>query len=839
MAAFFVYVIKSSLLLAMLVSLFMLFMSRETFHRLNRWLLLFVVMLSLVLPLVNVGVSTPLQGLFTAIENSFIYDDGQAHGVGVVVDETFDITQLPDSNGDVLPMTDGVPIAETITPIADEKENERPLWQVVLFAVYGIGVVLLVVRQVVMYLQVARIIARSSAVSSGIYGLDNVKLCVHNGKERPFSWLAWVVVSNEDMREDAREILIHEAAHVRAGHSLDIMLADVVIMLQWFNPLAWIMKSTLMDIHEFEADEAVLASGVNARQYQLLIIKKAVGTRLYSIANSFNHSLTKKRITMMCKEKSKKWRCAKALYIVPVAAVAALSFSTVETANATVGETLVKGNEIVANNEKGVIENFVGNDANGVESQFADGLTMGVPDVKAVGICNEVNGADAPKSVNVKNEIVVDDEKVYMVCETAPEFPGGAEAMMKYLSQNIKYPAAAADAGKEGRAAVQFIVKKDGSISDVKIVRSTNDKSLDAEALRVVSSMPKWKPGMQAGKAVNVNFVLPIVFKLQNKETKAPAIELKGGGVAISKADSLNAVIVVNGAIYNGNIGDIDSNTIESITVVKIEALPAEEAAKCKQLGKNGVIYIQRKKSEPSTAIGNEAVFQLCEQQPEFPGGEQEMMKYINRTIKYPSEAREINAQGRFLVNFIVKKDGTICDVKVVKHNASSTYSDISAVAALEKHVENSQASLERSLNQLKELENTIAKLEKQYDVLKKDNTAGVILERRQDELEKARADFENNSKRIDVVRAEIEALKQRVETAKKNVNDVMVVAYKNSSSGYQTAEELAELDAKATQALIDEAVRVVSGMPNWKPGMQGGKPVNATFTLPIIYRLQ
>ena len=125
MGAFIVYIIKSSLLLAMLVSLFMLFMSRETFHRLNRWLLLFVVMLSLVLPLVNVGVSTPLQGLFTAIENSFIYDDGQAHGVGVVVDETFDITQFPASNGDVLPMTDDVPIAETITPVADKKENEE------------------------------------------------------------------------------------------------------------------------------------------------------------------------------------------------------------------------------------------------------------------------------------------------------------------------------------------------------------------------------------------------------------------------------------------------------------------------------------------------------------------------------------------------------------------------------------------------------------------------------------------------------------------------------------------------------------------------------------------
>ena len=142
-------------------------------------------------------------------------------------------------------------------------------------------------------------------------------------------------------------------------------------------------------------------------------------------------------------------------------------------------------------------------------------------------------------------------------------------------------------------------------------------------------------------------------------------------------------------------------------------------------------------------------------------------------------------------------------------------------------------------MNQLKEQENTITELEKQYELLKNDNTAEVILERRRDELEKARADYENNSKRIAVVRSEIEALKQRMESAKKNVSDVVVTAYKNSNEESLTAEKLAELDAKATQALIDEAVRVVTGMPDWKPGMQDGKPVNATFTLPIYFRLQ
>ena len=791
MGALLVYLIKSSLLLAVLVSLFMLFMSRETFHRLNRYLLLMIVAVSLVLPFVNVGVDTPLQGFFDFVENGgektsevFEIPYGDASDANLLFDDVF--SQQRSVLFETLP-------AGELTA-AHEEGSAAPLWQIVVLAIYGLGVLSLLIRLAVVYAQVIRLVVKGKAVAQAGYGLDGISLRVHGGKEKPFSWFRWVVVSEEDLCDGAREILTHEAAHVKAGHSWDIMLVDAVIIMQWFNPLAWIMKNTLKDIHEFEADEAVIASGVNAKQYQLLIIKKAVGARLYSIANSFNHSLTKKRITMMCKEKSNKWRCAKALYIVPVAAIAALSFSTVETANATVSETLPKGNEIVADNEMEMVENYLVNDG---------------------------------------------DEKVYQVCETAPEFPGGAEAMMKFLSQNIKYPAEAMDAGKAGRAIVQFVVRKDGSISDAKIVRSTDDSSLDAEALRVVSSMPKWKPGMQGGKAVNVQFNLPVVFKLQDKEAKATVIALKGGDVAVSKNDSLNAAIVVNGALYDGNIGDIDSNTIESITVVSIDKLPADEVAKCKALGKSGVIYIKLKKSEPSPAIGNEAVFQLCEQQPEFPGGEQEMMKYLRQNIKYPSEAREINAQGRFYVNFIVKKDGTICDVKVIKHNASSKYSDISAIAALEKHVENSQAGLEHSLNQLKEQENTITKLEKQYELLKNDNTAEVILERRRDELQTARADYENNSKRIAVVRSEIEALKQRMESAKKNVSDVVVMAYKNTDDESLTAEKLTELDAKATQALIDEAVRVVTGMPDWKPGMQDGKPVNATFTLPIYFRLQ
>ena len=622
MGAFIVYIIKSSLLLAMFVSLFMLFMSRETFHKLNRYLLLLIVVVSLALPFANLGVSTPLQGVFDFIENGGRVADE------LLVDDFFADSSLPllELSEQPVVMDDAVADVASVSVPVEEQGSAGLSWLSVVFAIYGLGVTLLVVRLLVMYVQLSRIIMRSSKVSAEQYGLRNVKLRLHSGEEKPFSWFGWVVVSNKDMDEGAREILTHEAAHVRAGHSWDILLADAVIIMQWFNPLAWIMKNTLKDIHEFEADEAVIASGVNAKQYQLLIIKKAVGARLYSIANSFNHSLTKKRITMMCKEKSNMWSRAKALYILPVAAIAALSFSTVENANA---EPVGKVNEFVA-----------------------DGTISGVE--------NNTQVVEVDSICEIAQTPANDDpEKVFQVVEVQPEFPGGMKEMMKYLQSNLKYPEAAKAAGAEGKAFVQFVVKADGSISDVQIMRSTGNESLDAEALRVVKAMPKWRPAMNKGEAVNVKFVLPIVYKLPK--------EANGNGVYMSEGNKEKLLVVSGGAVYDGDINDIDPATIESIEIVKLPDLTPELQEKLKQTGKEAVMYINFKKKKSASAVGNEAVFTVCEKMTEFPGGQQEMMKFLSANIKYPIDARNAQLQGRLLVQFVVNKEGDIVDAKIAK----------------------------------------------------------------------------------------------------------------------------------------------------------------------------
>ena len=818
MAAFLIYILKSAFVLALLVSLFMLFMSRETFHKVNRYIMLSIVFIALLLPAVNLGIESPFKGLAAAIENSFADDDPET----VVGEIAIDMSELP-----VLP--DVALELPSLEPVEEKPFN----WLLLAAVAYFAGVAFLVVRQAVMYVQVARIIARSRVVDASLYGCEGISLRVHNGKEKPFSWFRWVVVSADDLGDGAREILIHETAHARAGHSWDIVLADAVIIMQWFNPLAWIMKNSFKDIHEFEADEAVINSGVNAKQYQLLIIKKAVGARLYSIANSFNHSLTKKRITMMCKEKSKKWRCAKALYIVPVAAIAALAFTTVEPANATESEILPKGSEFVANNEKEIAENYL--------QQLPDG-----------------------------------DDKVYQVCENPPTFLGGTHAMYKYLAGNIKYPDEAKAAGKQGRVVVQFVVRKDGSISDVSVVKSAGDASLDKEAVRAVSSMPKWNPGTQGGKPVNVQYTMPVQFKLpsgmvnnekKDTEKKDNRIVIGDGGVIVDTDVKDNALIVVDGRVFNGDLKELESSSIAHIEVIKNSALTAELKEKYNAKDKEGIIFITTSSGSHAGIVGNpapvvngkkedapftvdfnveerttdggEEIYQVCEIAPEYPGGLAELMRWLCMNAKYPKAARDINGQGKVFVRFVVMSDGSISNAEVVKSDFSSDYSEVSLAEQTAKEIEHYKFSIERIENDCKELEQHIDKWKKESEVLKKGGTPENILNRRREELEKAQKLLEDERAKIVIMKRTLAQKEELLANSKNELDKIMVTAFKNEKGHALSTDELIALRAAAEKALKDEAVRVVSAMPKWNPGTQGGKAVNVSFTLPVMFRLQ
>ena len=303
MGLFLVYIMKSALCLAAFYLFYRLLLSRETFHRFNRLALLGVLVLSGVLPLVEVSIGRP-----------------SGAGQSLLSLEQWLLASA------AAPVAEAVPASRAEVP-----------WAQALLLAYVAGAVFFVLRGGYSLLRLLALLrsARREDVAAYVPGCTGVCLLVHDRDIAPFSWMRCVVISRKDLQEDGRAILAHELAHIRRGHSWDLLLADLCIFLQWFNPAAWLLKQELQSVHEYEADEAVLASGVNAKEYQLLLIKKAVGTRLYSLANSFNHSKLKKRITMMTKRKSNPWARAKYLYVLPLAAVAVVAFARPEVSGVT------------------------------------------------------------------------------------------------------------------------------------------------------------------------------------------------------------------------------------------------------------------------------------------------------------------------------------------------------------------------------------------------------------------------------------------------------------------------------------------------------------------------
>ena len=672
MGAFFVYIIKSAFCLALFYLFYRLLLSKETFHRFNRIALLGLLALSCIVPLmkVNAEASNEINRQFLSLEEMLMMAD--------------------------VPVSDAT-IAES-----------APLWgwKEVLLLLYIIGIAFFLIRNL---WSLARMIGLIDGCRKEKLH-DGVLLFTHNKSIAPFSWMKCIVLSEKDREEGGEAIITHERAHIRNRHSWDLLLADVCVFFQWFNPAAWLLKQELQNIHEYEADEWVINQGIDAKKYQLLLIKKAVGTRLYSMANSLNHSSLKKRITMMIKKKSNPWARLKYLYILPLAAASVAAFARPEISNELNEISSVKVNDlasIVKANEEKSVENLpeekvkvagkVVDEKNGLSvlgaSVLVRGTTYGtltdmdgnfsivanegdvllfsfvgmqtqsviVPkggaksivvsmkddvqnldEVMVVGYAayEDENEVVETKSIKLPTEEKREDEEqvIFQVVEEMPSFPGGMRECMMFLGRNIKYPVLAQKAKIEGRVIVQFVVDKDGSISDTKVVRSVSPE-LDAEALRVVGLMPKWNPGKQRGKAVAVKYTMPIMFSIHKDEPKGEvthAISLKAdaevpmetindvkqllreGGVRYlnyevrkdndkqgstvklsneGSEDSVKPLIVLDG-VEQGYGMDVISHVkpqdIKSIEVLKEQSAMSLYGEK----GKNGVIIITTKKNE-------------------------------------------------------------------------------------------------------------------------------------------------------------------------------------------------------------------------------------------------
>ena len=539
MGTFLVYILKSAACLAVFYLFYKLLMSRDTFHRFNRFALLGLLVLSSLLPLVEVSVNrpAPVHETMLTLEQLLLLADVQ---------------------------TEGEAVAQPTTA----------LWVRVALLVYLAGIVFFAVRNLWSLGRLAVLLRRGrlEQLADWLPGrTENVRLVVHNRDIAPFSWMRYIVLSRKDLEENGREILIHELAHIRNHHSWDLLLADLCIFVQWFNPAAWLLKQELQTIHEYEADDTVLREGVDAKKYQMLLIKKAVGTRLYSMANSFNHSSLKKRITMMLKEKSNPWARVKYLYVLPLAALAVSAFARPEVSAVADELSSAKVNDLVAS----------------MKTNQAETASVAVKDT------------------------LTPDESVFEVVEQMPEFPGGYKEMMKYIEQNMRYPEEAKKAGTQGRVVVQFLVNKNGAISDVSVLRSV-DRLLDAEAVRLVRSMPKWKPGMQKGKAVTVKYTVPVLFSLDELDEKVRQKNLTLIMKGTSAADYADVLILVDGREVTSEILQaLNPERIQSISVLKE---PSDIIAKyTTDKSKKSVMLVTLKKEEPKPLAGTVSTIRVSD----------------------------------------------------------------------------------------------------------------------------------------------------------------------------------------------------------------------------------
>ena len=532
-------------------------------------------------------------------------------------------------------------------------------------AYWGI-VGLLMIRIIMQLAGIIRLTCRCRKIQIG-----NTSIHLLPKADGPFSFFHWIFIHpSSHTEEEFNEILTHEQTHARQWHSIDVIISELVCIFCWCNPFAWLMKREIRTNLEYMADARVLENGYDSKTYQYHLLGLSHQKAAVTIYNSFNVLPLKKRIKMMNKKRTKEIGRTKYLMFLPLAALLMI-VSNIETVARTTKKIAVEVIEAVDPQTeqpapevqdpqvapqpeqdtktvtyKGKVVDKDGKPIQGVKilsvpnstptevTTQADGSFefKASPKAKLLFLYQDGNKKKGisftderlPKE-NKTNWTIVYNEKwnevmqsdpgtpdnpIFEVVEHMPEFTGGGmPALMEYLSKNIKYPEAAMKKGIQGRGIVQFVVEKDGSITNVKILRGV-DPELDKEAVRVVSAMPKWKPGTQRGEAVRVRFTVPVMFRLTEDKipVKYAPIENK-----------INELVVVGYA------------------------------------------------PEGTTVPEEGTIFEVVEQMPEYPGGMPAMMEFISKNIKYPAAAQQAKIQGRVTIQFIVNTEGNIINPRVLR----------------------------------------------------------------------------------------------------------------------------------------------------------------------------
>ena len=439
------FLIESGISLSVLTLIYVIFLRKETFFRLNRFFLLGSLIFSVLLPFLSLKIYEP---------NSFMLPE---------------ITITPHSN-----------IMEAITIYGHDFSTSIEqfiLSDNFLIWIYFTGLLFFLGRFLFSIIHITLLIHKNE-----VQRLKSFNLVILKKECCPFSFLNYIFINSSlENSEGYKRVIEHETEHVRQGHSIDVLILELFTAFQWFNPFMWILRRAIRENHEFLADNAVITSGVNRGYYKKLLLNQFLGNQVI-ITNNFNYSLIKIRIKMMSKMKSAKISHIKAILGLLSAFFLIIVFACDQKASA----RIINNMGLSVNTEKGI----------NTESK------------------NHIEASGKIKMPGNTIKTSKTEDQVFNIVENMPEFPGGEKALRNYIANSVKYPIKAQENGKQGKVYVTFVVNKTGKVINAKVARGV-DASLDNEALRVINSLPKWKPGRQGGKKVNVNYTVPISFVLQ------------------------------------------------------------------------------------------------------------------------------------------------------------------------------------------------------------------------------------------------------------------------------------------------------------------------------------
>ena len=590
-----IYLLQSAISLVIFYLFYELLFKRDAFFAFNRYYLLLTIFISTFLPLLDFS----MYSIFSGTSDPVI-SLAPVYGL-------FEYTL-----GEVTIYGEG---SSAIDSVATGKS--LPYFSYIIL-LYMIGVFFAVGRFIFRFYQISRLLQKSKVVYH-----NGLRLIFTVPGTPTFSFFNYVFIDENlfNRRDEVDKIIEHEKIHIDQNHSLDLVIAELFSIIQWFNPTVYLLKKTLKENHEFIADSDVLAVYPDIMSYTKLLIDNSSIIKTNILTHNFSYSLLKRRLFMIKKTKNPLRFSFKLVWVMLAVSMVVYACSgpikkdniSSEIESVTSVDPNFSNDSILVTSyfepDNGLVKFVIsiGKDRitklslfdknNTLISDFMDGnYSRGLytiiwkPENNEVippGTYSYVFTADDNKIDGIFLEVMDPlstvnniEYEVFTVVEVMPEYPGGMDELGIFLSNNIKYPIKALKDGVEGRVFVNFVVGKDGSVIDSKVIRGIGS-GCDEEAIRVIESMPNWIPGKQRGQAVNVSYNLPIRFALDEKE--------------------------------------------------------------------------------------KDTIFKVVEVMPVFPGGEKKLMSYLGNNIKYPEKAKKDGVKGRVFITFVVEKDGRIDNVELLR----------------------------------------------------------------------------------------------------------------------------------------------------------------------------